>query len=351
MALKWASAAATLAVAIGVGVLSYEHQNRATFRVASSSSQMQEKSVAPAAQPATEQNSEIAETQTKTETEIQPKKPKTAHSQPRVVADASPRTAERQLKKAQRDAVFGSLIARSRPTTLPPSNAADGFMASNAVATPPPPPAAPADAKASTTSDITAAGAVVGGVSAPAASAQPVVEPRSNVQLETTGNAAVEGSTYNGPARASLQQQPASLAEMKTVAPSAIGGPVRKAAIHRFMPIAHWTILSNGKLQRQSSDGRFTSIEPAPGVSIRAVAAQGIEVWAAGSQPDLSAKEWQQRPVLFHSSDAGESWIKIDGPWQSPINALNLDGANALSVISADGKWTTLDAGKSWTKK
>jgi photosystem II stability/assembly factor-like uncharacterized protein len=54
--------------------------------------------------------------------------------------------------------------------------------------------------------------------------------------------------------------------------------------------------------------------------------------------------------VLFHSSDAGESWTKIEGPWKSPIKALSLDAANALTIITPDGIWMTLDAGKSWTK-
>lgn len=350
MALKWASAAATLAVAIGIGVLSYEHQNRPTFRVASSSSQIQEKSVTPAAQPATEQNSEVPKTEVKAETQMNAANSRKANPQSRVMADA--RRVEPQLKKAQRDAVLGGLVGRSRPTRLPPSNAADRFMASNAVAPPPSPPPAPLDAKASTISDVAAAGGVVGGAPAPSPSAQPALEARSNAQLQTTAETAkLDRSTYNGPTSASLQQRPASLAEMKTVAPSAIGGPVRKGAIRGFAPIAHWMISSNGKLQRESGDGRFTSIEPAPGVSIRAVAAQGIEVWAAGAQPDLSAKQWQQRPVLFHSSDAGESWARVDGPWQSPINALSLDSANALTVTTPDGSWTTLNAGRSWTKK
>jgi hypothetical protein len=353
MALKWASAAAALAVAIGAGVLSYEHQNRPTF-TAASASQTQEKS-APPAQPGIEQNSEIAETQTKPQTEIHPKKPQTANSQGRVMADALPRSAKSQLKKSQ-GGVLGSLVAGSRPTTtLSRPKAVDGFMASNAVAPPPPrPPAAPADVKLSPFSDIAAAprSGAVGGVPAPSASAQPVVEARSNVQLETAGKAEkVDHSAYNGPTRASLEQQPASPAEMKAIASSAIGGPARTRAVHAFTPIAHWTLSSSGKLQRESGDGRFTSIEPAPGVSIRAVAAQGIEVWAAGAQPDLSAKQWQQRPVLFHSSDAGESWTQISGPWQSPINALRLDNANALTVTTPDGSWTTLNAGKSWTKK
>ena len=353
VALRWASAAAALAVAIGVGVLSYEHQNRPTF-TAASASQTQEKSAAPAAQPGIEQNSEIAETQTNAQTETPSKKSKTADSQARVLAGASPRTAEPRLKKSQ-GGVLGGLVAGSRPTTtLARPNISDGFMASNVVAPPPPsPPAAPADAKVSTFSDIASAPrGVVGGAPAPSASAQPVVEARSNAQLETAGKAGqVKNSTFNGPTTATLRQRPAPSAEMKAIASSAIGGPVRTGAIHGFAPIAHWTISSNGKLQRESGDGRFTSIEPAPGVSIRAVAAQGIEVWAAGAQPDLSAKQWQQRPVLFHSSDAGESWAKIDGPWQSPINALSLDGANALTVTTPDGSWTTLNGGKIWTKK
>jgi len=342
--LRWAGAAAALAVAIGVGVLSYEHENRPTFTAATFSSQLQEKSVPPAAQAEIEQNSDGAQTDAKADTRAA--KPSTANSPARVMAAASAPKAEPQLKKAQRG-VLGSLVAGSRPTTLARPGVVDGFMASNAVAPPPPPPPASVDTK--TISDIAAEGAVVGGAAAPSASPQPLLEARSNVQLETAGQAAkVERSTYNGP---SLQQRPASVAEMKAVAPSAIGGSVRKGAIHGFAPIAHWTISSNGKLQRESGDGRFTSIEPAPGVSIRAVAAQGIEVWAAGAQPDLSAKQWQQRPVLFHSSDAGESWAQIEGPWQSPINALSLAGTNALTVITPGGSWTTLDAGKSWTKK
>jgi hypothetical protein len=43
--------------------------------------------------------------------------------------------------------------------------------------------------------------------------------------------------------------------------------------------------------------------------------------------------------------------MQIAGPWQSPITALILSGANTLTVASADGSWTTSDAGKSWTKK
>jgi hypothetical protein len=147
-----------------------------------------------------------------------------------------------------------------------------------------------------------------------------------------------------------LQAQPAAPAARKAVASAAMGGPIH-GAVYWPMQIVHWTISAAGKLERRLSDGRSTSVEPAPGVSIRAVAARGIEVWAAGSQPDLSAKDWQQRPVLFHSSDAGETWTKVDGPWQSQFSSLSLSGINILTVVTTDGSWTTADAGKNWTKK
>ena len=349
MAMRWASAAAALAVAIGIGVLSSEHQNRPSPR-ASAPPQTKEKSVMPAAQPGIEQNSQIAKTEAKAEAETKAANSRRA-SQPRVMADASARRAETRLHKTQSGTVLGGLVAGAHPTTVPPPNVADGFISD--AAPPPPPPSASPDKKASTFSDVAAApSGLAGGVFAPSTSSQPVRAARSNAQLEEESQAGrVESSTFNGPARASLQQRPTSSAEMKAVASSAIGGPVRSGAIHGFAPIAHWSVSSNGKLQRQSGDGRFTLVEPAPGVSIRTVAAQGIEVWAAGSRPDLSAQQWQQRPVLFHSSDAGETWMQIAGPWQSPITALTLSGTNTLTVISADGSWKTDDAGKSWTKK
>ncbi|GEM_PF-3274968 len=346
--LKWASAAAALAVAVGAGVLSYEHQNRPAVSAVASASQNQETALAPAAQPAASQKSVIADN-----VKAEPETPaaissRRTISQARVTANAFPGRPEAQLKKAQSAAVLGGLVGGTPSTTLPQPNVADSFVASNGTH-PAAPIVTPADAKAGAFSDVAQApSAAVAGIPAPSASAQPSLA-RSNVQLQEANSA--ERSTLNGAAKASLQQRGETSAEMKAVASSAIGGPLRTGAVHGFTPIAHWTISPNGKLQRQSGDGRFTSIEPAPGVSIRTVAAQGIEVWAAGSQPDLSVKQWQQRPVLFHSSDAGETWMQIAGPWQSPITALTLSGANMLTVVSAEGSWTTNDAGRSWTKK
>jgi len=94
----------------------------------------------------------------------------------------------------------------------------------------------------------------------------------------------------------------------------------------------------------------LTVVEPLSGAIIRAVAAEGIEVWAAGLQFAPTPKNVQPRSLLFHSSDAGESWKTIDGPWQGSIERVNLAGLGSLTVVTTDGTWSTGDGGKSWNR-
>jgi photosystem II stability/assembly factor-like uncharacterized protein len=114
--------------------------------------------------------------------------------------------------------------------------------------------------------------------------------------------------------------------------------------------IVFWSVSDKGQLQRTSPDGAAANIEPAPGLMVRAVAAEGIEVWAAGVQPDPSAQHWQEHPVLFHSSDAGKTWTKIEGPWRAEIVRLSL-AVGHLTVVAKDGIWSTINAGRSWLRK
>ena len=340
MALRWASAVAAVAVGIGVGVLSYEHQNGQQLTNALPV-QTQEKAL-PTAPPTSQLNSAPAKA------EVTGRASRIGDRKTRVLAQGSAHVPSPELKK-QRGGAVGGLIGGSHPqTALGRATVTDTFI--TASAPPPAPPPPPADAKTSIFADVAAAPsrARATGATAPAQLSQ---EAKSNTQLAVTGRAGkVTRSEFNAPASMNVPEQAASPAAMKNIATAAIGGPVG-VATHDVVPIAHWTISSNGKLQRRTGDGKFTSIEPAPGVSIRAVAAQGIEVWAAGSQPDLSAPHWQQLPVLFHSSDAGETWVRIDGPWHSAITTLNLSSPNILTVVTPDGNWTTADAGKNWARK
>jgi hypothetical protein len=132
----------------------------------------------------------------------------------------------------------------------------------------------------------------------------------------------------------------------KALRSAAIGSlPAAKTSALEGEQFVAWNISGTGQLQRSSANGAVTTVEPVPGLTVRAVAANGIEVWAAGAQANIAT------PVLFHSSDAGETWIRVSGPWQSPIRSLNLAGKNNLSVMAVDGTWLTTDAGKSWRKR
>ena len=132
----------------------------------------------------------------------------------------------------------------------------------------------------------------------------------------------------------------------KTVRSAAVGGlATAKTPAFEGDQFVAWKISGSGQLQRFSANGAVTTVEPAPGLSIRAVTANGIEVWAAGAPANVA------RPVLFHSSDAGETWSRVNGPWESPIRSLSLAGKNDLSVVALDGTWLTTDAGKSWSKR
>ena len=140
----------------------------------------------------------------------------------------------------------------------------------------------------------------------------------------------------------------------KAIHSAAMAGPsLRAKSAYRFNGIVRWAISQAGKLERHAQDGVATIIEPAAGVTFRALAAAGtgIEVWAGGLQPDLSAKEWRQQPVLFHSSDAGETWTKVNGPWHGAISQLRLADAGSVVVMAEDGTWKTTDAGRNWQKQ
>jgi len=110
--------------------------------------------------------------------------------------------------------------------------------------------------------------------------------------------------------------------------------------------IAHWSISSTGQLQRRNWDDTLSVIEPAAGSIFRAVAAQGIEVWAGGSQ---TAADRPATPVLFHSSDAGTSWKQVTGPWEGTVLRIQLGSGGSVKVATEDGAWQTRDGGQSWT--
>ena len=370
--MRWASLAAALAVAIGVGLISYEHHSPQIKSTASSPAfeDVLAEKQQPSANSSDENRVSHAEAPAAAARTMPPAK---STSPPQQLEEkvAGNRARERNPAQAAQVNRAGGMIAGIAATRNSAALAekAESGSASLRVSEP------------STTQPATTQNAFLG-------QAAPANLPRAGLGISNPGANQIPASNLatnrdlNGtamPAVTSDQKAPASATqnvtvEATTAAPTidayrvdtippmtpktvhsfVVPGPsLRAKSAYRFNGIVHWAISQAGKLERHAQDGVSTIIEPAAGVTFRALAAAGtgIEVWAGGLQPDLSAKEWRQQPVLFHSSDAGETWTKVNGPWHGAISQLRLADAGSVVVMAEDGTWKTTDAGRNWQKQ
>ena len=371
-AMRWASLAAAVAVAIGVGVISYEHetgqhgsQSIAKFSQPEARESQPQKAVTEAASPALQDS--LASKQPVIES-----KNATITDKKIISSAAAKKAADRQnldetaLAKNKKQSAQSDVVARVADGQS--AGIVGGLAGGEAFQQQVPVAGAnlaltPADKEeAASQNEIQAEKSAP----APVASAAPAAAPVASsaytdrrAQVVTNAEPASQGRNADafvsreevvsgGPVVARTENVLA--APPKTAGLPAVGGsPFRRSAT-AMTEMVSWTVTAAGKLQREVRNGAVKLIEPAPGLIVRAVAAHGIEVWAGGSQPDLSAKQWQQAPALFHSSDAGESWSKVAGPWHGSIHQVSLAGTEHLTVVTDDGTWISRDSGKNWSR-
>ena len=352
--MRWASAAAALAVAIGVGVLYVEHEPVSRKAAAVSPSPVQQTNAVVAqtdqAKTAPEpQNAAAIEKPVERKKTVLPKaemvngvlaansargsRPDTfetaGHVFAKKLSQPPMEVATQAAPGPPPDAYLDS--AAAGPVNPPSQN---GIAETRLIPSPPPPPAAP-----SAPIDTQNAGSL-----------QRAPEHEDSSGAAVAGGAAraiTPRASTPPPVLVTNEREEGMTLPPKSSTFVALGGPMKKPAI-AVTELVSWTVTTAGKLQRQLRNGAVKFVEPAPGVIVRAIAARGIEVWAGGSQADLSTKQWRQVPALFHSSDAGETWAKVDGPWHSSINSLTLTAPGNLTVATQDGTWISRDAGKSW---
>jgi hypothetical protein len=183
---------------------------------------------------------------------------------------------------------------------------------------------------------------------APRALAQESGTTDSQLKRGTGGGAfqaAPQAKAYGVTAETSAQASPVRMDALASKSVSARGLSAVPGAVKSQTAIAHWAVSATGQLVRNAPDGILTNIQPAAGMLFRAVAAEGIEVWAGGVEANSS----DARGVLFHSSDAGETWTRTEGPWKRVVSQLTLASPGMVTVTADDGKWKSSDGGQSWT--
>src|SRR5262249_32963562 len=107
-----------------------------------------------------------------------------------------------------------------------------------------------------------------------------------------------------------------------------------------------WKISPGGKLLRKKGQNdSWQEIELPSAPTVHSLASNNQDVWVGGSP--LSG---QTSGALFHTTDGGEHWQRVDGPWTGDILALQAFGAQHTSVLvrTAGGEWQTQDAGVNW---
>jgi hypothetical protein len=108
-----------------------------------------------------------------------------------------------------------------------------------------------------------------------------------------------------------------------------------------------WSISESGALQRSLDAGRsWTVVDVAKGVTFRAVATVGNEIWAGGSGG-----------ALYHSADDGETWgrvrIQAGGRFLTgDITRVEFATASDGVLTTSTGEnWSTLDGGSTWQRR
>jgi Photosynthesis system II assembly factor YCF48/Putative zinc-finger len=111
--------------------------------------------------------------------------------------------------------------------------------------------------------------------------------------------------------------------------------------------VPRWTISADGALQRSFDSGKtWHTIPVASGVVFRALAANDSDIWVGGAAG-----------VLYHSSDAGQHWARIqpvaDGKsLTADIATVEFSDAQHGKLTTSNREtWTTSDAGDTWQSK
>jgi Photosynthesis system II assembly factor YCF48/Putative zinc-finger len=122
---------------------------------------------------------------------------------------------------------------------------------------------------------------------------------------------------------------------------------MNKAAYPAAKLVPRWTLTADGTLERSLDSGTTWEAISVPGpAALRALAANGLDIWVGGSNG-----------ALYHSSDAGQHWTQVRPIVNGELLSADIIGVEFTDLqhgtltTSAKETWVTADAGQTWQKK
>ncbi len=184
--------------------------------------------------------------------------------------------------------------------------------------------------------------------------AAPQAEP-SQPSADDTGDLMAKNemdTLVPGRAKDALEEAPAPSGNSVEVTGMALAGPsppmTAKSLLVPASSLApRWTLTSDGTLQRSLDLGRtWEPISVAVGVHLRALAANGFDIWVGGTAG-----------ALYHSADSGHHWMRVQPvshgqQLMADIIGVQFPDTNHGRLSTSSGEvWTTKDAGSTWAKE
>jgi Photosynthesis system II assembly factor YCF48/Putative zinc-finger len=137
-------------------------------------------------------------------------------------------------------------------------------------------------------------------------------------------------------------------ARMQAQAKMSMSPAVMSKAGYPSTPLVpRWTLTAEGTLERSLDSGTtWEAISIPSPATLRALAANGLDIWVGGSNG-----------ALYHSSDAGQHWTPVHPIVNGELLSADIIGVEFTDLqhgtltTSAKEIWTTADAGQTWQKK
>jgi Putative zinc-finger len=115
---------------------------------------------------------------------------------------------------------------------------------------------------------------------------------------------------------------------------------------HGVFSSISWSLSSDGKLMRKRlQESEAKAVQLPTTAPMKSLIANGLEAWVGGA-----AVPGENSGALFYTSDAGEHWQRLTGPWTGEITTLSLSHTQPRSITlrTANGEWQSADEGKTW---